>query len=98
MNERNRPTPENQAAPSGLGSIFDDEEDPSLVTVAAGPYAERLPVSNATVRDIRARFRDRFDIDPRSQAVVDGNDVGDDTVVRAGQVIMFTHRAGEKGS
>ena len=98
MNERNRPTSENNAGSPGLGGIFDAEEDGSLVTVASGPYAERLPISNATVRDIRARFRDRFDIDPRSQTVVDGTDVGDDTVVRAGQVLMFMHRAGEKGA
>jgi hypothetical protein len=49
------------------------------------------------VGEIRRRFRDRFDLDPNSQAVLDGNDVGDDVVVRPGQALMFARRAGEKG-
>ena len=100
MNELLRPHVENHSRPSGAGSIFaDDEEDsPQLVTVSSGPYAEHLPVGNMTVSAIRGRFSDRLDIDPRSIAVVDGHDVGDDTVVTAGQVLMFMHRAGEKGN
>ena len=99
MNERNRPTLENNAGSSGLGSIFDaDDSDNSLVTVAAGFHHERLPVGNTRVRDIRTRFRDRFDIAPNSQAMIDGHEAGEDTVVRAGQVLMFTNQAGEKGA
>jgi len=99
MNERTRPT--HEQSPGGGGSgLFDDDEEQTrhLVTVASGPYAERLPVSNMSVREVRARFSDRFDIDPRSVAVLDGHDVNDATVVRAGQVLMFMHRAGEKGA
>jgi hypothetical protein len=51
-----------------------------------------------SVGEIRRRFRDRFDLDPHSQAVLDGHDVGDDVVVRAGQALMFVRRAGEKGA
>ena len=69
-----------------------------LVTVASGPYAEQLPVGNMTVRAVRARFGDRLDIDPASQAALDGQDVSDDTIIRTGQVLTFTHRAGEKGA
>jgi hypothetical protein len=94
--------PQNQrelnAPGRGLGSLFTDNHEPSgLVTVAVGPYVERLPVGNGTVGEIRSRFRQRFDIDPRSQAVLDGNEVNDDTVVRTGQVLMFVHKSGEKG-
>lgn len=97
MNEQLRPNRENHSG--GLPSIFDDEEpNPQLVTVASAQYAERLPVGNMTVGEIRRRFRDRLDIDPRSIAVVDGRDVSDDTVVTAGQVVSFMHRAGEKGT
>jgi len=81
----------------GLGGIFDDNDDGELVTVASGPYAEQLPVANRTVGEIRARFHDRFDIDPRSQAILGGNEASDDTRVQPGQVLMFVRRAGEKG-
>jgi hypothetical protein len=87
---------------AGLGgpghNLFDDNAAAAgLATVASGPYAEQLPVGNMTVRDVRARFGDRLDIDPTSQAVLDGHDVNEDTIIRNGQVLMFTHRAGEKG-
>ena len=85
-------------AGAGLGNLFDEPSDPAgLVTVAVGPYVERLPLGRSTVGEIRSRFRSRFDIDPRSQAVIDGNEVTDDTVVRTGQVLMFIHKSGEKG-
>jgi hypothetical protein len=99
MNEQTY-SPREQAADSGgLGGIFDDGlGDDGLATVSSGPYAEQLPVANMTVGAIRARFRDRFDIDPRSQAVLAGNEVGDETIVRPGQLLMFLRRAGEKGA
>jgi hypothetical protein len=66
-------------------------------TVAHGPYAEELPVGGMSVGEIRRRYRDRFDIDPRSEAILDGSPVGDDEQIRAGQVLTFIRRAGEKG-
>lgn len=98
MNELIRPDHERSGGPSGGGGLFDESPDCQLpVTVSSGPYAERLPVGNMTVGEIRQRYRDRFDLDPQSQAVLDGNDVGDDAVVRHGQALMFCRRAGEKG-
>jgi len=98
MNESHQPEQELPAHGGGLGSIFgDDLGGDDLVSVASGPYSENLPVANMTVGEIRARFRDRFDIDPRSQAVIAGNEVGDETVVSAGQDLRFIRRAGEKG-
>ena len=98
MNERIRPTHETQGAPGGAGGLFDQAPDGQLpVAVSSGPYAESLPVGNMTVGEIRRRFRDRFDLDPNSQAVLNGNDVGDEVLVRPGQALMFTRRAGEKG-
>lgn len=80
-------------------NLLDDPDAPAgLATVTSGPYAEQLPVSNLTVREVRARFSDRLDIDPASQATLDGHEVSEDTVVRAGQVLSFLHRAGEKGA
>lgn len=81
------------------GNLFDAPDvTASLATVTSGPYAEQLPVANMTIRDVRARFGDRLDIDPASQATLDGHDASEDTVVRAGQVLSFLHRAGEKGA
>jgi len=99
MNELLRPHRESHVG-SRAGTIFadDEEQSPQLVTVSSGPYAERLPVSDMIVGEIRRRFRDRLDIDPRSIAVVNGRDVDDDVVVTAGQVLTFMHRAGEKGA
>ena len=98
MNERTLPPNESPSGGSGLDSIFGDGlGSDELVTVASGPYAEQLPVANMSIGQIRARFRDRFDIDPNSQAVLAGNEVGDETVVRPGQLLMFVRRAGEKG-
>src|SRR6185503_10036343 len=99
MTELTQPTTrERPTNAGGLGSLFDDNHEPGgLVTVAVGPYVERLPLGNSTVAQIRARFGQRFDIDPRTQAVLDGHEVGDDTVVRTGQVLMFVHKSGEKG-
>lgn len=101
MNERNRPIHEQHAGGGGIGSLFDDADrvqSPDLVLVASAFHNERLPVINMTVGEIRARFADRFDLDPRSAAYIDGHAVGDDTVIRAGQALMFMHRAGEKGA
>ena len=98
MNEQIRPHAERTGAPGGTAGFFDSADTVNqLVTVSSGPYLEQLPVSNSTVGEIRRRFADRFDIDPHAQAVLDGNLAGDDTLVRAGQALMFTRRAGEKG-
>jgi len=98
MNEQTRPGRESRPGPSGLGGFFDDDGEGGLnVTVSSGPYVENLPVGNMTVGEVRRRFADRFDIDPQSQAVVDGVEVGDEVLIRAGQALMFTRRAGEKG-
>ena len=98
MNERIQPNHERHDAPGGAYEIFDAAPDSHLpVSVSSGHYAEQLPVANMSVGEIRRRFRDRFDLDPNAQAVLDGDDVGDDVVVRPGQALMFTRRAGEKG-
>jgi hypothetical protein len=99
MTEKTRVRPEQPTFGSdGLGDIFAPNAAVTPVMVAHGPYSERLPVGGMTVGEIRSRYRDRFDIDPRSHPVLDGHDVDNNTVVRAGQVLTFVRRAGEKGS
>lgn len=97
MKEKNKPTKEKQTTGGPGPDIFSPEDD-GLVTVTSGPYAEQLPLAGMKVAAIREKFGDRFDIDPAAQAVVDGHDVGNDTMVLAGQVLMFVRRAGEKGA
>ena len=80
--------------PSGLDDL-DDVGGP--VTVSHGVHVESLPAGNMTVGEIRRRFADRFDIDPGSEAEVDGRVVGDDTVIRPGEMLTFRRDAGEKG-
>jgi len=86
------------SAGSGLDLFAADEAAGLPVTISHGPYAEQLPVANMTVAEIRGRFRDRFDIDPRCQALLDGEEVGDEIAVRPGQHLLFVRRAGEKGA
>jgi hypothetical protein len=50
------------------------------------------------VGEIRRLLRDRLDVDPRSDAVLDGNDVSDEVVVGPGQTLRFVRRSGEKGT
>lgn len=100
MNERVRRRARNdQANPPGLGDLFSaDGGSTGAVTVTHGPYAESLPVAGMNVQAVRSRYRDRFDIDPRSQAILDGDPVGDDTLIAVGQTLSFITRAGEKGA
>lgn len=87
-----------QPGPAGLGSIFDARgASPGIATVQSGAHVEPLPVGGMTVGEVRRRFRDRFDIASTSQATLDGQDVSDNTVVRAGQRLAFIRPAGEKG-
>jgi hypothetical protein len=98
MNERIRPIREQHGGPGGLDSPFaETESGDRTVMVSSGPYAEELPVGQSTVGEIRRRFRDRFDIDPNGQAILDGVIVDDHAVVRAGQVLAFAWHTGEKG-
>ena len=83
---------------SGLGSIFPDAAgDGSLITVEYGLYREELPAGGMTVRQIRSRYADRFDIDPDSLAVVNGRVVDDNAMVTQGQELRFSKHIGEKG-
>ena len=95
MLERRRPQRESHAPRPGPD--FSNASDGGLVTVSHGVHSESLPVVNMTVGEIRTRFADRFDIDPESTALLDGNDVTDETIVQASQLLMFVRKAGIKG-
>ena len=52
------------------------------------PTSDRGPLEDFT-GEIRRRFADRFDIDPQAQAVLDGQPVGDEATVHAGQALAY---------
>jgi hypothetical protein len=98
MLEQLRTSTQLRQGPGSGGDFFDAPDNPNTVTVSSGPYGEDYPVAGMTVAQIRARLRDRLDIDPRSQAIVNGHDVGEEAVLESGQMLMFTTRASEKGN
>jgi len=83
--------------PGGSGDLFAVEDAAGLVTISHGPFTEELPIAGETVAHIRELYADRFDLDPLSQAIIDGREVDDDTIIGAGQHVLFAKRAGEKG-
>lgn len=100
MKEKKKTAPEKQAGAGG-GGIFDGPPIPAVtetVSISSGPYAEELPVGGMTVGGIRQKFSDRLDIAKQAQAILNGNPVADDIVVKAGEALMFIQHAGEKGA
>lgn len=85
----------------GNSNPFDngDGVQTATATVVSGPYAQQVLIGpdGNSVAELRRRNQARLDLDPQSIAVVDGHEVSEDTVIHAGQLVMFTHRAGEKG-
>jgi len=98
--EKQRPEKQKPAPTGGDGdSIFDVAPEPEnkTVTVSSGPYQETLPVAGMSVGQVRRKFKDRFDIDSESQAIVNGDDADEDKILKAGEALMFVRHAGEKG-
>ena len=81
----------------GLADPFAESGEDGLATIAHGPYLESVPIAGLTVAQIRRRFRDRYNIPEDGQGELDGRPVDDDTVIAAGQVLTFMHRANSKG-
>lgn len=84
----------------GVSGVFDaqEPEDTSSATVTSGPFREQLPVAGMTVGQIRERMATRLQIDPHAMAVVGGQDVDENRVVRSSESLVFMNRAGEKGA
>jgi hypothetical protein len=101
MKEKTRPEVEVKPGNSGGGStIFDAAPEPESkdVSVSSGPYIETLPVAGMTIGEIRTKFADRFDIDEKSTAIVNGEDKDEAYRINAGEALMFVRHAGEKGA
>jgi hypothetical protein len=102
VKERKKQVIEQQVKPGGGDSPLDMAAGlpavDNIVHVSSGPYAEDLPIAGMTVGEARRRFKDRFDIGDGAQAILDGKQVGDDVMMKAGESLMFIMHAGEKGA
>ena len=101
MQEKKRNTARVTATGPGddlFGDLAGMPAAPGVATVIHGTYAETLPVAQMSVAQVRSRFADLLDIHPEATAIIDGEPAEDDTVVQAGQNLMFVRRAGEKGA
>jgi hypothetical protein len=67
------------------------------VDVIHGIYAHSLPLAGMTVAEARVELEDRLNIAPEAVAVIDGVEVGEEELLREGQVLNFVSPAGEKG-
>ena len=98
MQEKTQSAPTRVAAGGGLDSVFgDDSIFTPTATVTHGVHRATAP-ADQTVREIRRRLHDRLALHDESQAIVNGREVSDDTLVRAGQTLDFMRKAGEKGA
>ena len=90
-------TREREQVTIGSGGPNTDADGGTLITLSSWPYCEQIPAGGMTVGEIRRRYAERMDLDPLSQATIDGHEADNETVIAAGQVLMFVRRAGEKG-
>jgi hypothetical protein len=67
------------------------------VDVVHGVYAHSMPLGGMRVRDARAELEERMNIDPDAVALIDGQEVDEETVLAEGQTLNFIKHAGEKG-
>ena len=65
--------------------------------ISAGIHMGTCP-AGMTVRELRQRYADAYEIDPDSVALLDGSEADDSAVVREGQSLTFITRIGEKGA
>ncbi len=86
-----------QAPRDPASDPFAEAATQSLATITHGPYLEQVPIAGLTLGQVRRRFRDRFNLPEDGLAMVDGNQVEEDTLILAGQLVTFMHRANAKG-
>lgn len=98
MPERTRTVREANSHPGGPGDDLLDRGGTSEGTalISSGIHMATCP-AGLTVGELRRSHADAYEIAPGAVALLDGDQVGDATVVREGQSLTFVARAGEKG-
>lgn len=87
------PDPFSDTFESGGGVALQEGQ----VHVIHGVYAHELPLVGMTVGQARNELAERMNIDPDAIAIVDGNEVDEETVLGEAQVLNFVKHSGEKG-
>ena len=67
------------------------------MNVSHGVYSHTHPLAGMTVRQARSALAERMNLSPDAVALVDGQEVGDDTTLQEGVSLLFVRDAGEKG-
>jgi len=67
------------------------------VRILYGVHSLEADLAGRTVGDVRQALRQALNISPQAVAVVDGREVGEGTILLAGQQLEFVRLAGEKG-
>lgn len=71
--------------------------DEKEVIVVCGANTQVLQMAGSTVGDARRRLADVMNIPPSAQALITGNAVPDDYMLREGERLEFVRPAGVKG-
>ncbi len=89
MSENERPrNPAEALTPPGLGNPFAlGDESGDMISIDHQVYREQLPLAGRTVGEIRRIAGPRYDIGREASAFINGNQVGDEFVVQAGQAV-----------
>ena len=91
--------PENlpSAPESSLDETHNKLETNCYVQVMSGSSSKRFPVANQKVSNVRQLLKGVLNIADKAAALVNGKEVGEDTVLQANDRLEFVKRAGSKG-
>lgn len=68
-----------------------------LVVVVYGRYAFNMPFVGMTVSQARRIMEEEIDLDPETEAVVDGEIADPSQVIQEDQILLFVKNSGEIG-
>jgi len=68
-----------------------------MVTAVCGANAQDLELAGKTVSQVRQELKDVLNIGEDSNAIISGDNVENDYVLRDGDVLEFVKRSGTKG-
>jgi sulfur carrier protein ThiS len=83
---------------SSLDETLNRLETNCYVHVMSGSSSKRLPVASQKVGEVRQLLKGVFNIADKAAALVNGKEVGEDTVLQANDRLEFVKRAGSKGT
>lgn len=80
------------------GDPFGGNNDKAnTLLVCSDPHREQLPVVGMTVGEVMKQYAQQLEIHGDATPIVDGTEVDKNHKLGAGEMLMFIHKAGEKG-